>query len=56
MSKCQLEELGSGFDFPGLLIVSGAFSHEEEGREQPDFLRAAWGLTRVWIPDLGLDS
>lgn len=50
-SRLQLTELRSGFDFPGLLLISGALSREEEGREQPDFLRAGWSLTWICLPN-----
>lgn len=51
VNKHQLLELGSGFDFPGLLIISGALSCEEEGRKQPDFRRAGWSLTWICLPN-----
>jgi len=53
VSKHQLFELGSGFDFPGLL-TGGALSREEEGREQLDFLRADWSLTWICLPNSAL--
>lgn len=54
MSKCQLLEIESGFNFPGLLVISGVLSCEEEEREQPDFLKTDQSLTWDCLPNPAL--
>lgn len=51
VSKCQLLEIESGFNFSGFPVISGVLSCEEEEREQPDFLKNDQSLTWICLPN-----
>ena len=53
-SRLQLSEIGSGFDFPGLLMSSNALSVSRKEEKRPGFLQADRSPAWLCLPNSAL--